>query len=79
MATVKLKPGFGQLRNRTDVVLDDRVVIGQMNMNRGSGWTGGPHYIFIPNAEGEAFGAKNIASGSRVREILKHISEAIGG
>ena len=74
---VKLKPGFGAVRNRTNVVLDDRLVIGEMQMHRRSGWTGGPNYIFFPNAEGEKIKIR-VFHGAKVRTILKAISAMIG-
>lgn len=79
MAKVKLKHGFGEF-NKVPVLLDGRVTIGEMHMRRRVGWRGGPSYQFYPNAEGEALGLKNIViNETKVRPILKHLAEAIGG
>lgn len=79
---LKLQGGFGTTRNIVPVVAarplllaGSPTIVGEMHINRRSGWRGGPSYQFFPNDYGLKNGFKN-ATGQSVRKLLREIGEA---
>jgi hypothetical protein len=72
-ATPKLQGGFGAVRNIVPVIAGE-LVIGEMHINRRSGWRGGPSYQFYPNFEGTTLGLKSLR-GPSTRALLRQLGE----
>jgi hypothetical protein len=74
MSSMKLKTTGGfEIRNIVSVyIVGDGKVVGEMHIERTSGWRGGPSYRFYPNATGQVLGLKDKA-GKSLRQLLKDI------